>query len=307
MTSELKDKITQAISDAQRCKANDGASIMVGLDIAELTTLQSALDTQKPAGDAAEALDWFNGILDVFHSKYEATEPDKEAEHISTIRAALNGDCGGGDLSGHIKHEQQIIENGKPTDKMAAETHWPEGKYVPSKEDCQQSLDRFSEYDSGKVSVHNWRCMNYMAKAYLQALTADNAKRGDNTAAYTKMGDTLEAFKDAYENNRLKMRNDLTGEMETLPFDPADVVIENYESMTREELIECCKAHDAHHEAHHKMDEANTALLNLIGHTVDAIIADIKEPVLASYPVKKILTTIAKKVREVSGNINASK
>ena len=62
------------------------------------TILQSALDTQKPAGDAAEALDWFNGILDVFHSKYEATEPDKEAEHISTIRAALTGDCGGGDF-----------------------------------------------------------------------------------------------------------------------------------------------------------------------------------------------------------------
>jgi len=63
--------------------------------------LQSALDTQKPAGDAAEALDWFNGILDVFHSKYEATEPDKEAEHISTICAALAGKPkDGGDVTG---------------------------------------------------------------------------------------------------------------------------------------------------------------------------------------------------------------
>ena len=33
--------------------------------------------------------------------------------------------------------------------------------------------------------------------------------------------------------------------------------IPNYEDMTREELIECCKTHDGHHQEHH----ANEALL----------------------------------------------
>lgn len=34
-----------------------------------------------------------------------------------------------------------------------------------------------------------------------------------------------------------------------------DVEVKPYEDMTREELIECCKAHDAHHQEHHKNDE----------------------------------------------------
>jgi len=71
--------------------------------------LQSALDTQKPAGDAAEALDWFNGILDVFHSKYEATEPDKEAELISTIRAALD-QMQAGDVEA-LKRPEPVFED----------------------------------------------------------------------------------------------------------------------------------------------------------------------------------------------------
>lgn len=73
------------------------------------TILQSALDTQKPAGDAAEALDWFNGILDVFHSKYEATEPDKEAELISTIRAALD-QMQAGDVEA-LKRPEPVFED----------------------------------------------------------------------------------------------------------------------------------------------------------------------------------------------------
>jgi hypothetical protein len=80
------------------------------------TILQSALDTQKPAGDVAEALDWFNGILDVFHSKYEATEPDKEAEHISTIRAALAGKPkDGGDCPDWVKAQPHETYEGLKT------------------------------------------------------------------------------------------------------------------------------------------------------------------------------------------------
>lgn len=39
-------------------------------------------------------------------------------------------------------------------------------------------------------------------------------------------------------------------------FDPSDVVVENYEDMTREELIACCHAHDAHHAEHHAKEDA---------------------------------------------------
>lgn len=44
-----------------------------------------------------------------------------------------------------------------------------------------------------------------------------------------------------------------------LPFNPEDVVPDDYESMTREELIECIKAHDAHHEEHHERERAVVA------------------------------------------------
>lgn len=39
--------------------------------------------------DALAALEWFNGIIDVFHSRYEATEPEKEIKHINIIKQAL--------------------------------------------------------------------------------------------------------------------------------------------------------------------------------------------------------------------------
>lgn len=45
--------------------------------------------------------------------------------------------------------------------------------------------------------------------------------------------------------------------MDDLPFDPSDVDLEpDYESMTREELIQCCEAHDAHHQEHHERESA---------------------------------------------------
>jgi len=113
------------------------------------TILQSALDTQKPAGDVAEALDWFNGILDVFHSKYEATEPDKEAEHISTIRAALTGDCGGGDVSELKALIKEVLDNA-PGD------------------DAEQFM-----LLPHALAEYGW------FKRAKEALTADNAKRGD--------------------------------------------------------------------------------------------------------------------------------
>jgi hypothetical protein len=91
--SQIRDALAE-LTDYE-CRPNGAPGNPLALSVAGCRTirtiLQSALDTQKPAGDAAEALDWFNGILDVFHSKYEATEPDKEAEHISTICAALAG------------------------------------------------------------------------------------------------------------------------------------------------------------------------------------------------------------------------
>lgn len=41
-----------------------------------------------------------------------------------------------------------------------------------------------------------------------------------------------------------------------LDFDPADIVPDRYEDMSREELIACCHAHDAHHSEHHSQEVA---------------------------------------------------
>lgn len=38
--------------------------------------------------------------------------------------------------------------------------------------------------------------------------------------------------------------------------DLSDIEITAYEDMTREELIACCHAHDAHHKEHHEREEA---------------------------------------------------
>ena len=51
--------------------------------------------TPTKQDDALAALDWFNGIIDVFHSMYEATEPEKEIKYINTIRQALTSGAGG--------------------------------------------------------------------------------------------------------------------------------------------------------------------------------------------------------------------
>jgi len=131
--------------------------------------LQSALDTQKPAGDAAEALDWFNGILDVFHSKYEATEPDKEAEHISTICAALAGKPkDGGDLFTdayeHACRDAALCLGMSPADPPKSLKHAI--GLIRGPNDLPQKQSIYATF------------ARYFEKAREKALTADNAKRG---------------------------------------------------------------------------------------------------------------------------------
>lgn len=75
------------------------------------TILQSALDTLKPAGDVGEALLTISGAIrdtitaadlcerrNVKFSKRLAQEYPERIAALETIRAALNGDCGGGVL-----------------------------------------------------------------------------------------------------------------------------------------------------------------------------------------------------------------
>lgn len=56
----------------------------------------------------------------------------------------------------------------------------------------------------------------------------------------------------------------MSDELNDLPFDPADVVLQPYEEMTREELIDCCKAHDAHHQWHHDREQADSEALRKV-------------------------------------------
>lgn len=80
------------------------------------------------------------------------------------------------------------------------------------------------------------------------------------TASKTEIQDALKALGDM-------------GDAE-LPFDPSDVVLDKYEDMTREELIACCYAHDAHHAEHHAREDALTAKVP------DGMVLVPKEPTL---------------------------
>lgn len=47
--------------------------------------------------------------------------------------------------------------------------------------------------------------------------------------------------------------------------DLSDTIIDDYETMTREQLIECCKGHDAHHDEHHqRQSELLVALQDMV-------------------------------------------
>lgn len=74
------------------------------------TILQSALDTQKPAGDAAlsalsSLVEDARSAVDLEYVDHPALANkrkynfDRIADHEAVIRATLNGDCGGGDYS----------------------------------------------------------------------------------------------------------------------------------------------------------------------------------------------------------------
>jgi len=92
-----------------------------------------------------------------------------------SVEQALNGDCGGGDRK---------FKLGDRVRKIGNKGQWHGhvvGFYSASCTPIGYAIE--SELETGSVQIY--------PESALEALTADNAKRGDNTAADTKMGDAL--------------------------------------------------------------------------------------------------------------------
>ena len=146
----------------------------------DFRTVKSALDTQKPAGDAGElekSIDAIQALRDHFRNP----EMDKDAPQTYngttfTLRnlihvleaarahlAALNGDCGGGDLLTALETIHDLTD-----------------KEIKARFKCSDRPE--SECGKGSV-VYSLLSVprNIAAEAIKkhQALTADNAKRGD--------------------------------------------------------------------------------------------------------------------------------
>ena len=89
----------------------------------DFRTVKSALDTQKPAGDAAQALD---DIVTAYCMSLGLNPPVPEpqsqtAEQVRTIKAALNGDCGVGDLVHTVYVVEDDFTHIFSTEKLAKE------------------------------------------------------------------------------------------------------------------------------------------------------------------------------------------
>jgi hypothetical protein len=126
--------------------------------------------TQSEIRDAVESL---KAVLCDPEGKCCISGSDADRKIVDDAIAALNGDCGGGDHP-PIEGLEAAINN---------------------------SITYPMVNDVGFQSEHDRRVVMQAARRYL-ALTADNAKRGDNTAADTKMGDAVKALA-AIENGTL--------------------------------------------------------------------------------------------------------
>lgn len=137
-----------------------------------LSLLQSALDTQKPAGDAAqlqEALEFRKASYESAIAQRDAfygMNKDRPVNHDNVIYeaakahlAALTGDCGGGDAVPGLTLSKFYIEM--------------EPKYTfEACEMLKVFLAELSVYLENKNVV-------FCTKSSSQAITADNAKRGE--------------------------------------------------------------------------------------------------------------------------------
>ncbi len=114
------------------------------------TILQSALDTQKPAGDAANDIFERLHIESMTREWFEGPNPNLDGYlrvlKLRLQRAALNGDCGGGDLSA-LLDKIGFAEWGTP-------------------EHAEEILIEITK-------------LYHKAREEMKALTADNAKRGE--------------------------------------------------------------------------------------------------------------------------------
>ncbi len=133
-------KLCNLLSDIQHDAERMESKLLIRKD--EVFALQSALDTQKPAGDAIKVVAKICSDKSNFlREQGFLTEANTIDTALRSIKAALNGDCGGGDVD------------------------W-------------SGLDKIlrgmrARNEQGSLELTNWIADN-------KALTADNAKRGSD-------------------------------------------------------------------------------------------------------------------------------
>ena len=128
------------------------------------TILQSALDTQKPAGDAA--IRFVDEMLSDFADKDDYAFMNVEKARLVRIKAALTGDCGGGDarLLELLEIMWDGYENGSPCYENTGDP-----------EEIGSHIGNAFQLD-GDIENEIVKLLN--DKMPRKALTADNAKRG---------------------------------------------------------------------------------------------------------------------------------
>ena len=123
------------------------------------TILQSALDTQKPAGDAQTALDWLYEKATAGCTEFTDELPD----NYNTVFCALNGDCGGGD-----KPAVFYCENGQSLEGLE------QGALA-----VLSNLMMKTNATSAEFMIGNEKDGEFYFTCSRKPLTADNAKRGE--------------------------------------------------------------------------------------------------------------------------------
>lgn len=137
----MEEKSLELFADEVRQRCEDGISTSSLMQLISDYILQSALDTQKPAGDALEMFDKFWSFEGYGHTKW-----------YKVIRQSLTGDCGGGDAV----NIDELVEQ------------------------CTRDFKNFDQASAARYGIE-WLKKNGfdIVRRYGSALTADNAKRGE--------------------------------------------------------------------------------------------------------------------------------